>query len=219
MPIPAPTVIASIQIGRIVRLPDGETPSAIAKRPVDRAVQVGPEGIVGDEQADRSVHGGVDKAVLHYSLDHYASWWSDYGDALPASLSGGGAFGENLSSAGWTEETVHLGDRIRVGSVLFEVSQARQPCFKLNVRHGVEDLAWRVQKTGRSGWYYRVLEPGTIRAGDSAEIVERPHPDWPVQRGFMTLMRDFQNVEALRSLRAIPALAQAWVQQIDRRLG
>lgn len=214
----ASATIDQVLVGTISLLADGTTPSAIAKRSVDGARTVGPTGFADDAQADLSVHGGIDKAVLHYSADHYADWRADYGDALPDSLGSVGAFGENLSSAGWTEDSVHLGDLIRIGTVLFEVTQARQPCFKLNVRHGLADLSYRVQKTGRSGWYYRVREPGRIGAGDRAELVDRPHPDWSVARGFALLTRGFHDRAALAELLALPCLAEAWKDQIARRL-
>ena len=140
--------------------PDGSPGgrSAIAKQPVAGPVQVGPEGLEGDEQGDRRVHGGPDKAVHQYALEHYAAWRADLG-ALPV-LDAPGAFGENLASAGVTEATLCWGDRVRIGSVLLEVAQSRQPCWKLNLRFGHKDMARRLQDTGRTGWYWRVLEPG-----------------------------------------------------------
>lgn len=215
---PASVTLDAVLVGAVALLPDGKTPSAMAKRPVDGPRQVGPVGFVDDAQADLTVHGGTDKAILHYSADHYPAWAADYGDGLPETLAAPGAFGENLSSPGWTEDTVHLGDVIRIGTVLVEVTQARQPCFKLNVRHGLADLSYRVLKTGRSGWYYRVKETGAIAAGDTATLVDRLHPDWPVRRGFQVLMGNARDREALAALGALPCLADAWKSQVARRL-
>src|SRR5690606_15630671 len=152
--------------------------SAIAKTPRSGPVRIGELGLDGDEQGDRRVHGGVDKAVHHYPFEHYARWRAELGP-LPV-LAAPGAFGENLSSAGLDESNVCLGDRYALGSVVLEVSQGRQPCWKLNDRFGVRDMARRVQDTGRTGWYYRVLQPGVARAGDTLQLLERPCPDWPL---------------------------------------
>ncbi|NVJ03616.1 MOSC domain-containing protein, partial [Myxococcus sp. AM009] len=129
---------------------------AIDKRPVRDAVEVGINGIVGDEQGDLRVHGGPDKAIHHYPFDHYAAWQADIG-AQPL-LAQPGAFGENVSTTGITEADICVGDRLRAGSVMLEVSQLRQPCWKLNDRFNTRDMARRVQHTARTGWYYRVLE-------------------------------------------------------------
>lgn len=213
------TTIDCILAGRIVLLPDGETPSAIAKRPIGDAVDVGPEGIAADAQADRSVHGGPDKALLHYAFDHYAAWRDELGEGTPEAFAAPGAFGENLSSSGLTEAGVCLGDAFRIGGVLVEVSQARQPCFKLNVRHGRDDLAWRVERTGRTGWYYRVLEAGRIRLGDAVLLVDRPNPDWPLPRAQVLLGPGRSDPADLSALAALPQLAEAWRRAIARKLG
>src|SRR5690606_10795759 len=112
--------------------------SAIAKTPRSGPVRIGELGLDGDEQGDRRVHGGVDKAVHHYPFEHYARWRAELGP-LPV-LAAPGAFGENLSSAGLDESNVCLGDRYALGSVVLEVSQGRQPCWKLNDRFGVRDM-------------------------------------------------------------------------------
>ncbi|WP_057655116.1 MOSC domain-containing protein, partial [Xanthomonas axonopodis] len=131
--------------------------SAIDKRPLQRAVQVDIEGLEGDEQGDRRVHGGPDKAIHHYLRDHYAAWRDELGPHVL--LEAAGAFGENLSSVGVTEADVCLGDRFTLGTAVVEVSQLRQPCWKLSDRFGVRELARRVQETGRTGWYY-LFSPG-----------------------------------------------------------
>ncbi len=124
------------------------TMSGIDKRPLAGAVRIGELGIEGDEQDDLRVHGGPDKAVHHYAFDHYAAWRNDLG-TLPL-LEAPGAFGENISTRGITEAEVCLGDSFALGDALLEVSQGRQPCWKLNDRFGVADMARRVQATGRS---------------------------------------------------------------------
>ncbi|KFA38520.1 molybdenum cofactor sulfurase, partial [Xanthomonas vasicola pv. musacearum NCPPB 4384] len=151
--------IDSVAIGRVRDFTRPGSRSAIDKRALQGAVQVGIEGLEGDEQGDLRVHGGPDKAIHHYPRDHYAAWRNELG--THALLEAAGAFGENLSSVGLTEADVCLGDRFALGTAVVEVSQLRQPCWKLSDRFGVRELARRVQETGRTGWYYRVLQPGS----------------------------------------------------------
>src|SRR3546814_350096 len=143
-------------------------------------------GLAGDEQADRTVHGGIDKAIHHYPADHY-DWWRGYLGDVPL-LDAPGAFGENISTLGLDEENVFLGDRFRLGTALVEVTQARQPCWKLDHRFAAKGVMASVVKTRRSGWYYRVLEPGRVRAGDALDLVDRPYPGWPLASLFGLLI-------------------------------
>lgn len=188
----------------------GDEPSAIGKLPVVDAVAVDAMGLIGDEQADRTVHGGIDKAIHHYPADHYDWWRDELGDA--PLLDAPGAFGENISTTGLDEQNVCLGDRFRLGTALVEVTQARQPCWKLDHRFGTKGVMAGVVRTRRSGWYYRVLEPGVLRAGDALELVERPWPDWPLASLFGLLIggEAKDRVADLRALRDVPALAETW---------
>ena len=209
--------IAAVLTGKAVPFgPPGRT-SAIHKTPADRPRPVGLQGFLDDEQADRRVHGGPDKAIHHYPLDHHAAWRTELGDGVPH-LGTAGAFGENLATRGVTEAEVCLGDRLRAGTVLLEVAQARQPCWKLNHRFGVPDMARRVQASARTGWYYRVIETGSIAAGDRLSLVERPCPDWPLARLLRVLYVDTQDRAALAAMAALPALAQSWRILAERRL-
>jgi MOSC domain-containing protein YiiM len=189
--------------------------SAIAKTPRDRVLHIGALGLEGDEQGDTRVHGGVDKAVHHYPFEHYAAWRAELGP-LPV-LAGPGAFGENLSSTGLDETVVCLGDRFALGEAVLEVSQGRQPCWKLNDRFGVRDMARRVQDTGRTGWYYRVLQPGRASAGDGIELLERPCPDWPLRRLTRLLADRVLDPRQLGEALALP-LVPSWRTLLERRL-
>jgi MOSC domain-containing protein YiiM len=199
-------------------LPNG-TPSAMAKTPITGPVRVTRLGLEGDAQADLAVHGGPDKAVHHYPHDHY-SWWREAIGAHPL-LATPGAFGENVSTEGSTEETVAIGDVYRLGSAVVEVSQGRQPCAKLDHRFGRRDILANVVGSRRSGWYYRVLEEGTVEAGDTLELIDRPSPDWTVARVFGLLVagdhkRDRAGMEALG---AVTALAEPWAKRRAALLG
>jgi MOSC domain-containing protein YiiM len=208
----APLVLA----GSVAPLGDDGRMSAIDKHPLPGPWRIGATGLAGDAQADARHHGGPEKALHQYALDHYAAWRAEIGDAPP--LRAPGAFGENFSTRGWTEETVCIGDVVRFGSALLQVSQGRQPCWKLNRRFGVGDMAQRVQDSGRTGWYYRVLEEGAARAGDVLECVERPCPDWPLKRLSTLLYRDTGDRAGLAAMAALPQLAQGWRKLARRRL-
>lgn len=189
--------------------------SAIAKSPRSGPVHIGELGLEGDEQGDLRVHGGVDKAVHHYPFEHYAAWRAELGE-LPV-LATLGAFGENLSSHGLDESTVCIGDRYALGNAVLEVSQGRQPCWKLNDRFGVRDMARRVQDSGRTGWYYRVPQPGSAQAGDALVLLERPWPAWPLRRLMRLLAERVLDPEQLAEALELP-LVPSWRTLLERRL-
>jgi len=196
--------------------PNGE-PSAIDKRPVPGPVPVTATGLGGDGQGDRRHHGGAEKAVHQYPRDHYAAWAAKDPTLAPR-LQAPGAFGENVSAQGLTEDGVCIGDVFRLGSAVVQVSQARQPCWRLNVRFATRRMARAVQATGRTGWYYRVLEPGELSPGDALALLERPRPEWPLSRLLDVLYRDRLNREALAAMAALPELAESWRSLAARRL-
>lgn len=174
-------------------------------------------GILGDEQGDAKHHGGQQKAVHHYASDHYATWRTEVAGrsdcfAMP------GAFGENFSTVDMTEASVCIGDVYRVGTTLLQVSQARQPCWKLNARFDTPDMACRVQNTARTGWYYRVLEPGTAQAGDELTLLERPNSGWPLNKLLHYMYIDTLNREALLQIAQMSFLAESWRHLAMRRL-
>ena len=170
--------IDDLFIGSVEERWPGRPPSAIGKRATADLLEITPTGFARDRQADLDVHGGTEKALHHYPGDHYPGWRRelDRDDLRP------GGFGENISTVGLTEETVCIGDVLTLGTARVQVSQGRQPCWKLAAHTREERMPYLFQKTGRTGWYYRVLEPGHLRAGDNIALAERPHPDWKVLR-------------------------------------
>ncbi|SMO91787.1 MOSC domain-containing protein [Paracoccus laeviglucosivorans] len=202
--------------GRAAPLPGSDQLSGIDKRPVTDALDLGPEGFAGDEQADRRVHGGPEKAVHHYPFDHYAAWRADLG--TQPLLQAPGAFGENISTIGMTEANVAVGDIFRLGSALVQVSQGRQPCWKLTQRFGVPKLARMVQDTGRTGWYYRVLQAGRVAPGDRLELIDRLAPEWTLQRLWRALYVDRLNLGELQGIATLDVLAEGWRRYAVRRL-
>jgi MOSC domain-containing protein YiiM len=201
--------LQALLAGQVQPLSRGEQ-SAIAKQPLSGSVQIGLFGIAGDEQADHVHHGGRDKALHHYPFDHYAHWQNAAPDA--ALLRAPGAFGENISTLGLSEDMVCIGDRFRLGTVLVEVSQARQPCWKQGDRLAWKTLPELMVKEGRSGWYYRVLEPGVAQQGDAVQLVDRPYPDWTVRRVFDLLVagKHKEDRAALAFLAEMDVLFQGW---------
>ncbi|QOD00817.1 MOSC domain-containing protein [Pseudomonas putida] len=189
--------------------------SAIAKSPRREELLISTLGVADDEQGDTRIHGGVDKAIHHYPREHYASWAIELGDH--PLLTRAGAFGENFSTVGWTEQDVCLGDRMRAGTALLEVSQGRMPCWKLSDRFGINDLALRMQQSGRTGWYYRVLEEGTIAAGSSLQLVERTHAEWSLARLAEVLFDKQIDLRLLRECLALP-LTPSWRRTLEKRL-
>lgn len=183
------------------------------KMPVSGPVFAGTTNIAGDGQADLKHHGGVDKAVLAYSADHYPQWRDDLG--LPDMPFG--AFGENLTISGLSEESVFIGDIFRIGPVTFEVSQPRQPCWKLARRWRMHELVRLVVHNGRTGWYLRVLEEGCIEAGMPVALIGRPNPEWPVARANRILHHCKTDLALTLELAAVPLLADAWVRELHER--
>ncbi len=203
------STVRAVNLGHVVPF-RGDEGSAIAKTPADGAIDIGPLGLTGDEQGDRVHHGGPDKAVHHYPHDHYPHWRGVLG-GHPL-LTGEGAFGENISTTGMLETDVCLGDRFRLGTALVEVSQGRQPCWKLDHRFGRAGVLAEVVRTARSGWYYRVIESGRVAAGDPCELTERPLPEWSVARCFNLLVGGGHKADpaAVRALANQPLLAAPW---------
>lgn len=192
-----------------VRPFNGADTSAIVKRPRDGFVQFLQDGLAPDEQADRRVHGGPEMAVHLYPLDHHEYWRGELGplDLLDEP----GAFGSNLGVSGLNESEVHIGDRFRVGTALIEISQPRQPCWKIEHRFGAlcdaQGMVAKIVETGRSGWYFRVIEFGEAQSGDTIERVAIGEADWSVQRTFAALMAGKADTDELAELAEMEQLS------------
>ncbi len=161
--------VVSIQVGKPSELRSGDESvlSGINKQQVDGPVMVRTTNIDGDGQADLTVHGGVDKAVYCYPSEHYALWQAELGKELVY-----GNFGENLTVSGLLEADLHIGAILAVGDALLQVSQPRFPCFKLGMKMESKRFVLSFQRSGRSGFYCRVLQEGLIEAGQTIEIVD-----------------------------------------------
>lgn len=185
--------------------------SGIFKEPVECPVWLGKEDFVGDAQADLKNHGGPHKAALMYAVSHYAYWKR----VLPQHNWVYGGFGENLTVTDMSEDNVAIGDVYKVGMARVEVSQPRQPCWKLARRWNQRDLSARVQRNGFAGWYVRVLEEGYVEAGQKLELLERPYPEWTISRVFDILYnvdRDLNETHELARLEVFSSpKMRAWL--------
>jgi MOSC domain-containing protein YiiM len=172
--------IASIHVGKIAPLGSEGVLSGFVKHAVAGPVRVTPLGILGDEQADPSVHGGPEKAVYGYATSHYTAWRREYPQHSLLLVPGG--FGENLAFDGLSESDLCVGDIHGIGSAQLQVCQPRQPCFKFALRHTDKRLPKAMVRLGFSGWYYRVLKTGQLKAGDALILHARPNPDFSFAR-------------------------------------
>lgn len=206
------STVDRIFIGRLAPLGPRGVPSGIDKQPALGPQAVTMLGLAGDHQGDTRHHGGPEKALHHYPRDHYAAWLED---GIAADAPG---FGENISTLGMTEADICIGDVYALGSSVIEVSQGRQPCWRLNARFDRDNMAFLVQKTGRTGWYYRVLEEGTICPGDLLTLKHRAQPQWPLARIIDLLYTKTMDMEALAALAKLPELAASWRELAQRRI-
>ncbi len=208
--------ILSLRIGGLAPLGARGVPSGIDKSEVAGDVALSKTGFAGDEQGDTAKHGGPEKAVHHYPFEHYRAWADTLGHHVCLSTSG--AFGENISTDGLTEADVSIGDVFRLGTALVEVSQGRQPCWRLNERFGRKTMAREVQDTGRTGWYYRVIKTGTVGPADRLTLMERRAPEWTIARIWRAFYIDRLDQAELRGIAALKPLAESWRNHAARRL-
>lgn len=208
-------VVVSIQVGR-PQVIAGDEPwiTSFFKGAVAGAIRLETSNLDGDEQADLTVHGGPDKAVCVYSADHFPEWRRMLGEGA----FGAGAFGENFTVSGMDEQSVFVGDVYAVGTALVQVSQPRSPCWKLAARWNRLDLPRLVLKSGRTGWYFRVLQPGLVTSGQDLSLSERPCPDWSIARvnevSYATGRH--KDAGARRALAACAPLARPWREWLLR---
>jgi len=207
-------VVNNVLAGKTVAFAHGAK-SAINKQVLLERQHATELGFINDEQGDPRFHGGIQKALHIYPSEHYQVWQQELGDR--GVFQSAGAFGENISSSGVTEQSICLKDKIRIGSTLLEVSQGRMPCWKLNVRFDQHDMAQRLQDTLRTGWYFRVLEEGEIGAGDEIILCERPYPDWSLARIMGAVFIGSLDKDLLSQMTELP-LVESWGALVARRL-
>jgi MOSC domain-containing protein YiiM len=180
--------------------------TGIFKQPVVGPVRVRELGLEGDGQADLSVHGGIHKAVYAYSFAHVRRWRAE----LERDDLGYGSFGENLSVAALDEHQIHIGDVLRCGGALLQVTQPRSPCFKLALKLGMPTLPKRFLQSGRTGFYLKVLEPGDVQAGDLMQRISSDPAGISVHAVHRLAHFERQDLAGVRRAVAVEALAPEW---------
>jgi MOSC domain-containing protein YiiM len=187
--------------------------TSIFKEPVERRLRVSTLNFEGDEQSDLTVHGGVDKAVYVYPSEHYEDWHRELpGVELPRAV-----FGENLTTEGLSED-VRIGDRFRIGTAEFIVTQPRLPCYKLGIRFGRMDMLKRMLRTGRTGFYFAVTAEGEVGPGDAIEPIERVDEGLTVADVVRLYTVDAKNQELLRRATQTSRLPDSWKDYFRKRL-
>ncbi len=208
--------IVSVNVGRprLVLWKGTQVSTGIFKDPVEGPVEVKKLNLVGDRQADLSVHGGPEKAVYAYPAEHYPYWRTELFQAkLPW-----GSFGENLTTEGLSEDTLHIGDRLRIGSAFFVVTQPRVPCYKITIRFDRDDMIKRFIASHTSGYYFAVQEEGELAAGSPIEIIDRDANAVKVSdinRLYYGQTHDHALLERVLNVKALP---EGWREHLRKKL-
>lgn len=189
--------------------------TSIFKSPVAGPVRVAMHNLEGDRQSDLSVHGGAEKAVYAYPMENYAFWRRE----LPELDYPWGAFGENLTISGLTEDDVHIGDRFRIGTAEFMVTQPRMPCYKLGIRFNRPDIVKRFLKSGRTGFYFSIVREGEIATGDAVERLGTHDQRVTVSEVTRLYASKDANRDLLRRASGLSALPEDWREYFRERLG
>ena len=190
--------------------------TAIFKDPVKGPVMLRKINIDGDKQADLTVHGGMDKAVYSYPVEHYDYWRKQY----PNIDITWGMFGENFTTEGLIEDTVNIGDKVQIGSAKLVATQPRMPCYKLGVRFGLMEIIKRFLSSGRPGIYFKVLKQGEVKTGDKIEIIEKDKNNVSVKDIVrLYINRDHvDNIETMRRAIKINALPEGWKYEFQQNI-
>ena len=193
---------------------EGLVTTAIFKQPVDGRVRVNKLNLEGDAQADLTVHGGWSKAVYAYPGEHYEYWRKE----LPEMELGDSQFGENLTTEGLIETEVFIGDRLRIGTAEFIVTEPRMPCYKLGIRFGRKDILRRFLQSRRSGFYLAVTKTGDLAADDDVELLARDENKVSVTDIVRVWVEDKGDVDTMKRALNIGSLPETWKEPFRDRI-
>lgn len=201
--------VHSVNVARPRPVPwrGGMVMTGIFKQPAAGPVPVRGVNLEGDDQADRSVHGGPDKAVYAYALEDIVWWERELGMPLDP-----GAFGENLTTVGIDVTGATIGERWAIGTAVLEVAQPRQPCFKLGIRFGDQRFVRRFARAGRPGAYLRIVEPGMIEAGAAIRIIHVPSHGIRIRRVSRALLGQEPAPDAAAAPELPPGIRERLIQ-------
>ncbi|RNL91030.1 MOSC domain-containing protein [Sinomicrobium pectinilyticum] len=194
----------------VVRWKGKEVLTGIYKYPVSSSIFLEKEDVRGDAVIDRKYHGGADKACYAFSADHYPYWKQHYPD-LEWNW---GMFGENITIEGLDESRLHIGDVLKIGNATVQVTQPRQPCFKLGIKFGDQKVLKEFITYEHPGAYLRVLTPGAVKAGDPVEIIEQDTQRFSLQEVFSLLYKPVPG--HIPQIIAHPLLAESCKKDLDR---
>jgi len=206
----------SLFIGGIRPLPESGRPTGMYKQPAVGRLELGPEGFIGDEQADRRVHGGPEKAVHLYPARHYAKLAERFPEAAPQLVIG--SLGENISTAELDENDVRIGDIWRLGSAELQVCQPRNPCWKIDERFASDGMAAFIAEHRLTGWYWRVVTPGRVTPGDTLELLRAAEGSFTLAEAMLCWQAHRPTLADLEKLAASPGIAKNWQQKIVSRV-
>lgn len=205
--------LANLYLGKVTKCYGIET--SIDKQPIGENIYLSEEGLVGDECADKKHHGGAERALHQYPPEHYDFWREKYGHQRKWQAPG---MGENISIIGMNENNVYIGDRYQWGKAIVEVSQPRSPCYKLNKRWGVADIAKEMQDNTRCGWLYRVIQSGIVSVNKPLILICRQKNAMTVREVNDLFFGDPLNHEKLLTLKQQSKLSISWQEKITQRL-
>lgn len=209
--------LLGLYAGQVRPMPDDGRPTAIFKQPVQGRMRIGWEGLEADAQADRRVHGGLEKALHHFPLENYRRLAARFPEQAAQFVAGG--IGENLSTAGCDEGSVCIGDVYALGGARIQLCQPRSPCWKIDAKFGREGISQHIAEQGMAGWYYRVLAPGEVEQGEAFTLLERGAGALSL-RALHRLMRDHRpELDSLRRAAETPGLNASWRNKLLARAG
>ncbi|CDN35827.1 MOSC domain-containing protein [Bacillus thuringiensis] len=187
--------------------------TGINKKQVKEPVYLSFVKFNGDGQADLVHHGGVDKAVCVYTGDHYPYWEKELNQDLVY-----GAFGENITVSGMSEEDVCIGDTFELGQAIVQVTQPRQPCFKLAKKYNIPKLPLYFQETGYTGFYFRVLKEGWVSSVDTLKRLQSDPKGVSVAFANRIMHKEKQNIEGVKRILEVNALSNSWRKSFEKRI-
>ncbi|PHM59463.1 6-hydroxyaminopurine reductase [Xenorhabdus sp. KK7.4] len=189
--------------------------SAINKLLVNGSLQLTSLGLEGDEQAEARFHGGPDRALCHYPMEHYLFWKRQFPELMELFVPP--LFGENISTEGMTEESVYIGDIFQWGEAIIQVTQPRSPCYKLNIITGIENFAAIMQDRGYCGWLYRVISSGVTCAGEPIKLLSR-NSDVSVKEAISIAFHSPFDEEQYRRLMGAAGQSASWNLTMQKRI-
>lgn len=208
--------LKGVYIGKVAQRYGLDT--GIDKSLIASSLYLSPKGLTNDECADLEHHGGLERALHQYPLEHYSYWRQKYNKTVCQKHWEAPGMGENLSSIGMTEDTVYLGDQYQWGEAIIEVSQPRSPCFKLNKRWGIEGLSVEMQKLGLCGWLYRVIQPGVVSIDDPLKLINRVPKAMTIREVCDIFFGNPLCNAGLLQLKQQQTLSDSWMNKVIQRL-